>query len=122
MPQIWLTYDELGDYFGCSPERARADAVANGSDRRRCHDGLTRVKLRPATAVAFIERIAANRECREIARLNERIRELESLTRRDPVGTIQATLALAFSSPITRSQPRLEAPDRPPAMPDRRVA
>jgi hypothetical protein len=118
MPQIWLTYDELGAFLGCSPERARADAAENGSGRRRCHDGLTRVKLRPATAVAFVEGLAAARDRQEIARLRQRVRELEALLRQDPVGAMQARLGLEFARPAAAPA----AAEGASPMPDRDAA
>jgi hypothetical protein len=45
LPQIWLTYDELGALIGCDAYAARTAAVERPLDRRRCHDGQTRAKL-----------------------------------------------------------------------------
>lgn len=45
MPQIWATYGELALVIGGSPEEVRAEAHRTGLPRRRCSDGLTRVKL-----------------------------------------------------------------------------
>ncbi len=54
MPQIWLTYDELGATFGIAPDQARSGAIEAGWPRRRCSDGLARVKLPPAAAHEFM--------------------------------------------------------------------
>ncbi|GGE49011.1 hypothetical protein GCM10007276_27660 [Agaricicola taiwanensis] len=45
MPQIWLTYEEAGDLFGCDASTARDRAIASGYARRKCSDGQTRIKL-----------------------------------------------------------------------------
>lgn len=45
MPQIWLTYDELGALLGCDGAAAREAAAGRPLDRRRCRDGRTRAKL-----------------------------------------------------------------------------
>ncbi|NWG25149.1 MAG: hypothetical protein HXY30_12180 [Pseudorhodoplanes sp.] len=54
MPQVWLTYQELGNAFNCDPGSAREATILNGWSRRRCSDGLTRVKLPPATAHQYM--------------------------------------------------------------------
>ncbi|MFL9823955.1 hypothetical protein [Rhodoplanes sp. SY1] len=45
MPQIWLTYEELGALLDCGASAAREFAAERPLDRRRCHDGRTRAKL-----------------------------------------------------------------------------
>ena len=45
MPQIWLTYDEAGDLFGCDAATARERAIVGGYDRKKSRDGQTRIKL-----------------------------------------------------------------------------
>lgn len=45
MPQIWLTYEELGEHFKCDASVAREGVIENDWPRRRCSDQLTRVKL-----------------------------------------------------------------------------
>ena len=67
MPQIWLTYSEFAALIDCAPDAARAAAVALRLDRRRSHDGLTRVKLTPSLSETFIEGIIRQRLDREIA-------------------------------------------------------
>src|SRR5581483_6309124 len=47
MPQVWLTYEELGEHFRCEPTEVRTSVNENGWPRRRCSDDLTRVKLPP---------------------------------------------------------------------------
>ncbi len=54
MPQIWLTYDEMADHFGCSATEARSGAISQGWRRRRCGDGATRVKLLPDLALEYM--------------------------------------------------------------------
>ncbi|KAA5599569.1 hypothetical protein [Blastochloris sulfoviridis] len=45
MPQLWLTYEELAAFTNQTAEKAREGVIAAAWDRRRCHDGMTRVKL-----------------------------------------------------------------------------
>lgn len=59
MPQVWLTYEELGDMFNFDPHTARAESIAHGWARRRCSDGATRVKLHPAAAHDYMVGYAA---------------------------------------------------------------
>lgn len=54
MPQVWASYFELGAFLGMTAKEARAYAVRECLVRRLCKDGLTRVKLPRAIAVAFI--------------------------------------------------------------------
>lgn len=54
MPQIWMTYPEIGDLVGCSPEEARMQVAARALDRRKSHDGQTRVKLDMKWTALFI--------------------------------------------------------------------
>ncbi|MDA9427367.1 MULTISPECIES: hypothetical protein [Bradyrhizobium] len=54
MPQIWMTYDELGALCGCGAMEARDRAIHSSLDRRRSRDGATRVKLDLALTVKFL--------------------------------------------------------------------
>jgi hypothetical protein len=54
MAQIWLTYDEAGDLFGCDAHAARDRAISNGYDRRKCRDGQTRIKLSLSAAHEYM--------------------------------------------------------------------
>lgn len=67
VPQIWLTYDELGVLMNCDPVRARASAIAIRLDRRRSRDGKTRAKLSPSLAEAFLDGILQHRLQQEVA-------------------------------------------------------
>lgn len=62
MPQIWLTYDEAGDLFGCDAATARERAIASGYDRKKSRDGQTRIKLSLSAAhdymVAYAQGLA----------------------------------------------------------------
>ncbi|MBH5399967.1 hypothetical protein HZZ13_19550 [Bradyrhizobium sp. CNPSo 4010] len=53
MPQIWMTYDELGALCGCGATEARDRAIHLSLDRRRSRDGATRVKLDLALTAKF---------------------------------------------------------------------
>ena len=57
MPQIWMTYDELGMLCGCSAGEARVRALHWALDRRKSRDGNTRVKLNVALMNRFFETI-----------------------------------------------------------------
>jgi hypothetical protein len=45
MAQIWLSYDEVAALCRCAADVARAKIEHRGWPRRRCSDGLVRVKL-----------------------------------------------------------------------------
>ncbi|MEY9182600.1 hypothetical protein ABIG06_004184 [Bradyrhizobium sp. USDA 326] len=57
MPQIWMTYDELGALCGCGAMEARDRAIRLSLDRRRSRDGATRVKLDQILTVKFFASI-----------------------------------------------------------------
>lgn len=57
MPQIWMTYQELGKLCGFSADEARLQAQQLLLDRRRSRDGHTRVKLNAMLTARFIETI-----------------------------------------------------------------
>jgi hypothetical protein len=61
MPQIWMTYEEVGALLGSSREAARAHVTTEGWDRRRSHDGETRVKLTPEAGAAYLDQLVAAR-------------------------------------------------------------
>lgn len=53
MPQIWMTYDELGRLCDCDSSEARLRAIHLSLDRRKSRDGTTRVKLDLALTAKF---------------------------------------------------------------------
>ena len=57
MPQIWMTYQELGKLCGFGADEARLQAQQMLLDRHRSRDGYTRVKLNAALTACFIETI-----------------------------------------------------------------
>ncbi|OKO82513.1 hypothetical protein [Bradyrhizobium sp. AS23.2] len=57
MPQIWMTYHELGTLCGFSAAEARLQAQHLLLDRRKSRDGNTRVKLNAALMARFLETI-----------------------------------------------------------------
>lgn len=74
MPQIWLSYPELAAFLGCAVHDARPAAVDGGWSRRRCSDGLTRVKLSPAAAERYM------RSCTEAsAQIDEQVASLREI-------------------------------------------
>jgi hypothetical protein len=54
MPQVWLTFDEIAEYYDCDSAGARSRAIANQWERRRCSDGQFRVQLPPEAGHAFM--------------------------------------------------------------------
>lgn len=54
MPQLWVTYVELADYLDLDHESARTIVHNRKWDRRRSHDGLTRVKLPADEALSYM--------------------------------------------------------------------
>lgn len=59
MPQLWVTYDELGRHFDCDPLAAREHVVRSQWRRRKCSDGATRVKLPPPVMEDYIRCMVA---------------------------------------------------------------
>ncbi|MGY3346735.1 MULTISPECIES: hypothetical protein [unclassified Bradyrhizobium] len=57
MPQIWMTYDELGTLCHCSGDEARVRAIHLSLDRKKSRDGATRVKLDLALTADFFASI-----------------------------------------------------------------
>jgi hypothetical protein len=57
VPQIWLSYSELGTLLNCNPEEARFLALQAGADRKKSRDGLSRVKLTATWTELFIQYI-----------------------------------------------------------------
>ena len=45
VPQIWMTYSEIGELIGCDVDEARDQVVRRSLDRKRSRDGFTRAKL-----------------------------------------------------------------------------
>lgn len=88
MPQIWLTYDELAEHFRGSGTEAREQVIAAGWDRRRSRDGLTRVKLPPATAIEYMRALARCFEASVAGSATDEqvahLRTILGLMRRDP--------------------------------------
>jgi hypothetical protein len=80
MPQIWLTYEELGTFFGLSPDAARGDAIERGWSRRRCSDGETRVKMPSGTAHLYMMTYARDAQDGDhpVHSLQERLTEASS--------------------------------------------
>lgn len=58
MPRIFMTYDELAETFGGTPESARAGAIECGLSRFKGSDGVTYVGLSPAMAAEFLGQLA----------------------------------------------------------------
>lgn len=74
MPQIWLSYPELAAFLGCRADDARPAAIEEGWSRRRCRDGLTRVKLTPADAERYM------RSCAEAStQINQQVASLRAI-------------------------------------------
>lgn len=54
MPQIWLTYEELGRFMNMTGVEARSHAMSKALDRRQCSDGQSRVKLPPTLVEDYL--------------------------------------------------------------------
>lgn len=67
MPQIWMTYEELGALMNCDAATARAKVMALQLDRRRSHDGNTRIKLDAKLTDMFLDHVARQWIDRELA-------------------------------------------------------
>lgn len=59
MAQLWLTYEEMTQEFGGTPESARAGAIENGWARIKGRDGLTHVRLPDALADRYLRTMMA---------------------------------------------------------------
>ena len=55
MPQLWMTYEELGELFYGSANTARDHVIANQWERRRCSDGVTRAVVPPHAMLEFMQ-------------------------------------------------------------------
>jgi hypothetical protein len=73
MPQIWITYDELAAHYGVASDGAREMARARMWSRRRSHDGLTRVKLPPDVALAYMSAFVSDAAVTAAGDLRKRI-------------------------------------------------
>jgi hypothetical protein len=60
MPQIWMTYEELGDLLQCGSDGARARIREDRLDRKISHDGHKRVKLNLMLTGIFLDRIRSH--------------------------------------------------------------
>lgn len=47
MPQVWLSYEEVGQWLRDDTRDTAEHVLRQGWSRRRCRDGLTRIKLPP---------------------------------------------------------------------------
>jgi hypothetical protein len=64
MAQIWATYGEVAALCACTTAAATVEIEKRGWPRRRCSDGVVRVKLPADLAYDFV-RIAASRSMAE---------------------------------------------------------
>jgi hypothetical protein len=53
MAQVWLSFDEIQQAFGCDAADARRRVIANQWERRRCGDGVVRAQVPPDVAHDF---------------------------------------------------------------------
>jgi hypothetical protein len=54
MAQVWVTFEEIQDLFGCDAASARSQIILNQWERRRCTDGLIRAQLPAELAQEFM--------------------------------------------------------------------
>ena len=79
MPQIWLTYDELGALSSRDGASAREAVIDQGWQRRRCHDGQTRVKLSAEATELYMAYRISDAEARRVA--DKQIDEMVAMLR-----------------------------------------
>jgi hypothetical protein len=84
--QLWLTFEELGEWLNCNSQAARNHVYENQWERRRCSEGITRALLPPNLARAFILGYAA-KQCAPIdepLQLQEDARSIETSPKLQP--------------------------------------
>ena len=54
MVQVWVTFEEIQELFGCDAASARSQIILNQWERRRCTDGLIRAQLPAELAHEFM--------------------------------------------------------------------
>ena len=54
MPQVWLSYDEVGRWLRHDTRDTAEHVLRQGWSRRRCRDGLTRIKLPPSLIESYL--------------------------------------------------------------------
>src|SRR5437868_5710109 len=54
MPQLWMTYGELGELFYGNAVAAPDHVINNQWERRRCSDGVTRAVVPPNAMLEFM--------------------------------------------------------------------
>jgi hypothetical protein len=59
MPQVWVTYEELGEVLRSGPSAVQQAIIENDLPRRKSSDGRTRIKLSPTLAHEFMLNYAA---------------------------------------------------------------
>ncbi len=90
MPQVWLTYEELGELLDCEASAARDKSVQAGWTRRQCRDGLTRVKLLPAMAHEYMTSYV--RAFQESARVDRLVAPLRDILQQADEGRVRRGL------------------------------
>jgi len=96
MPQIWMTYDEIGAMLNCSPAEARGHAVERRLDRKVSRDGKTRAKLCMELIGVFFDQVRASEHPRDVA--------LDGLWR------VHSIMSRIPSGPTIKDSPRLDLP------------
>ncbi|RVU18795.1 hypothetical protein [Methylobacterium oryzihabitans] len=102
MPQIWLTYDEMADHFGCSATEARSGAISQGWRRRRCGDGATRVKLLPDMALDYMRAQVVKHSAGMVRDLQARASSFERGPAAAPLALPAATAEAALPPPQSK--------------------
>lgn len=95
MPQIWMTYDELGALLDCDAAAAREAASAMPLDRRKSHDGHTRAKLNAKLTEIFLDRLARHWIDREITTCVGDLQAVRERMAVHPIATNHAATAVA---------------------------
>jgi len=113
MAQVWLTFEEIQDLFGCDAADARRRVVANQWERRRCTDGLFRAQLPPEAAHEYMLRYRSRNESPavEASNFEAAMAALRRVFAQDEGGmrTIPAAKATVTHHPWPQAWPRKAA-------------
>jgi hypothetical protein len=75
MAQVWLSYAEIEELISIAGDEVRDRVSALGYDRRRCHDGLTRVKLPEQLAEAYMLNFAIAKLASPVAAMHSMLED-----------------------------------------------
>jgi len=112
MPQVWLSFDEIQELFGCDAADARRRVVANQWERRRCGDGLVRTLVPSQVAYDFFTVSYRQESEPRPAPANEFEAAMEALCRIFGAEADSGPIRPAGARPEDRARDRENAPAR----------